>query len=285
MATFLQLTLNGLAVGCIYGLVALGFVLIYKATELVNFAQGDLLMLGAFVAYMAIVLWGLDYWVGFLIAVAVIAIFGAVLDMTVLRRVLGQPQFAVVMLTIGLGAMFRTFASVTWGSEIYTLPTPFSGVTNIAGVTLSHQYLSIIAGTLILCGTLYAFFTYTRIGIAMQATSQNQLAAYYMGIPVKAIFSLVWAISAGDGGRHLAGAGNAHRHQHGVSRGAQGVRCGRAGRIWLNPRCAGRRHHHRPDRALRRSDTAGWLQRHGTVHCIVDNARGAATGPVRNAWT
>ena len=197
MATFLQLTLNGLAVGCIYGLVALGFVLIYKATELVNFAQGDLLMLGAFVAYMAIVLWGLDYWVGFLIAVAVIAIFGAVLDMTVLRRVIGQPQFAVVMLTIGLGAMFRTFASVTWGSEIYTLPTPFSGVTNIAGVTLSHQYLSIIAGTLILCGMLYAFFTYTRIGIAMQATSQNQLAAYYMGIPVKTIFSLVWAISAG----------------------------------------------------------------------------------------
>src|ERR1700682_338972 len=79
-----QLTLNGLAVGCIYGLVALGFVLIYKATELVNFAQGDLLMLGAFIAYMAVVLWGLDYWVGFLIAVAVIAAFGAVLDMTVL---------------------------------------------------------------------------------------------------------------------------------------------------------------------------------------------------------
>ena len=287
MATFLQLTLNGLAVGCIYGLVALGFVLIYKATELVNFAQGDLLMLGAFVAYMAIVLWGLDYWVGFLIAVAVIAIFGAVLDMTVLRRVIGQPQFAVVMLTIGLGAMFRTFASVTWGSEIYTLPTPFSGVTNIAGVTLSHQYLSIIAGTLILCGILYAFFTYTRIGIAMQATSQNQLAAYYMGIPVKTdllpgVGDFGWR---GDGGRHLAGAGNAHRHQHGVGRGAQGVRCGRAGRVRLNPRCVGRRHHHRPDRALRRSDTAGRLQGHGTVHRVVDNARGAATGPFRNAWT
>src|SRR5258705_13120657 len=194
--TILQLALNGLAVGCIYGLVALGFVLIYKSTELVNFAQGDLLMLGAFVAYMAIVLWGLDYWVGFLIAVIVIAVFGALLDMTILRRVIGQPQFAVVMLTIGLGAMFRTFASVTWGSEIYTLPTPFGGVTTVAGVTLSHQYLSIIVGTLILCGALYAFFNHTRLGIAMQATSQNQLAAYYMGIPVKMIFSLIWAISA-----------------------------------------------------------------------------------------
>src|SRR5262249_58550282 len=117
LATFLQLTLNGLAVGCIYGLVALGFVLIYKATELVNFAQGDFLMLGAFVAYMAIVWWGLDYWISFLIAALAVAAFGALLDMTVLRRVIGQPQFAVVMLTIGLGAMFRTFASVTWGSE------------------------------------------------------------------------------------------------------------------------------------------------------------------------
>ena len=197
MNDFLQLTLNGVAVGCIYGLVALGFVLIYKATELVNFAQGDLLMLGAFVCYMAIVWWGFDYWLAFVIAVLVIGAFGALLDLTVLRRVIGQPQFAVVMLTIGLGSMFRTFASVTWGSEIYTLPTPFGGVWKIGGVTFSHQYLSIIVGTLVLCGVLYAFFNFTRIGVAMQATSQNQLAAYYMGIPVKMIFSLIWAISAG----------------------------------------------------------------------------------------
>ena len=194
---FLQLTLNGLAVGCIYGLVALGFVLIYKATELVNFAQGDLLMLGAFVCYMAVVWWGLDYWLAFAIAVVTIAAFGAILDMTILRPVIGERQFAVVMLTIGLGSIFRTFASVTWGSEIYTLPTPFDGVWKLGGVTLSHQYLSIIVGTLLLCGVLYAFFNFTRIGIAMQATSQNQLAAYYVGIPVKTIFSLIWAISAG----------------------------------------------------------------------------------------
>lgn len=186
-----------MAVGCIYGLVALGFVLIYKATELVNFAQGDLLMLGAFVCYMAVVWWGLDYWLAFLIAVVTIAAFGALLDVVVLRRVIGQPQFAVVMLTIGLGSIFRTFASVTWGSEIYTLPTPFGGVWQLGGITISHQYLSIIVGTLVLCGALYAFFNFTRIGVAMQATSQNQLAAYYMGIPVKRIFSLIWAISAG----------------------------------------------------------------------------------------
>jgi branched-chain amino acid transport system permease protein len=190
--------LNGLAVGCIYGLVALGFVLIYKTTELVNFAQGDLMMLGAFSCYMFVVWHGVGYWAAFALAVAAVALFGAVLDATVLRRVIGQPQFAVVMLTIGLGATFRSFASITWGSEIYTLPTPFSAHSTMVGkVSVSHEYVSIIVGTVLLCAALYAFFRYTRVGMAMQATSQNQLAAYYMGIPVKRMFSLIWAISAG----------------------------------------------------------------------------------------
>ena len=190
--------MNGLAVGCIYGLVALGFVLIYKTTELVNFAQGDLLMLGAFTCYMFVVWYGAGYWLAFALAVATVALFGAALDATVLRRVIGQPQFAVVMLTIGLGATFRSFASMTWGSEIYTLPTPFSARQTMVGrVSVSHEYVAIIAGTVLLCAVLYIFFTHTRVGVAMQATSQNQLAAYYMGIPVKRMFSLIWAISAG----------------------------------------------------------------------------------------
>jgi len=198
MDTILQLVLNGLAVGCIYGLVALGFVLIYKTTELVNFAQGDLLMLGAFTCYMLVVWYGVGYWLAFALAVVVVALFGAALDATVLRRVIGQPQFAVVMLTIGLGATFRSFASITWGSEIYTLPTPFSARQTMVGkVSVSHEYVAIIVGTVLLCAALYTFFTYTKVGVAMQATSQNQLAAYYMGIPVKRMFSLIWAISAG----------------------------------------------------------------------------------------
>ena len=198
MDVILQLALNGLAVGCIYGLTALGFVLIYKATELVNFAQGDLMMLGAFTCYMFIVWYGVGYWPAFALAVAIIGLFGAALDGLILRRVIGQPQFAVVMLTIGLGAIFRSFASMTWGTEIYTLPTPFSArQTMVGGVSVSHEYVSIIIGTVILCALLYVFFTHTRLGVAMQAASQNQLAAYYMGIPVKRLFSLIWAISAG----------------------------------------------------------------------------------------
>ena len=173
-------------------------MLIYKATELVNFAQGDLLMLGAFTCYMFVVWYGFGYCPSLILAVIIIGSFGALLDWAILRRVMGQPQFTVVMLTIGLGAIFRSFASITWGSEIYTLPTPFSAkTTRVGGVSVSHEYLAIIVGTVLLCAVLYAFFTYTRAGVAMQAASQNQLAAYYMGIPVKMIFSLIWAISAG----------------------------------------------------------------------------------------
>ena len=173
-------------------------MLIYRATELVNFAQGDLLMLGAFTCYMLVVWYGIGYWPAFALSILIVGLFGALLDRIVLRRVLGQPQFTVVMLTIGLGAIFRSFASITWGSEIYSLPTPFSAQqTVIGGVSISHEYVSIIVGTVLLCAVLYTFFTRTQLGVAMQATSQNQPAAYYMGIPVKLVFSLIWGISAG----------------------------------------------------------------------------------------
>ncbi len=194
----LQLALNGLAAGSIYGLVALGFVLVYKATEMINFAQGDLLMLGAVAAFVAIVGFDLPYWLGFAVAVAVLGLFGYALDSIVLRRVIGMPQFAVVMLTIGLGFLMRSGVSMTFGTEPRQLPTPFdAGVTAIGPLQIADVNLAIIAGTGILCLGLWLMFARTRIGLAMQAASQNQLAAYYMGIPVKVIFSGIWAISAG----------------------------------------------------------------------------------------
>jgi branched-chain amino acid transport system permease protein len=191
------LLLNGLAAGCIYGLIALGFVLIYKATEMVNFAQGDLLMLGAFMAFALIEGFGLNYWLAFLGAVLFMAVFGYLLDTVILRQVIGQPQFSVVMLTIGLGFMFRSAASMIWGTETRSFNTPFTeGVSRVGDFVVADVNVSIVVGTAILCGILFAFFRYTRVGIAMQAASQNQLAAYYMGIPVKMVFSLIWAISA-----------------------------------------------------------------------------------------
>jgi len=197
-ARILQLIVNGAASGCIYGLIALGFVLIYKATEMVNFAQGDVMMLGGFVAFSLIANFHLPYWVGGILAILITAAFGYALDAFVLRRVIGQPQFAVVMLTLGLGFIFRAVAGITWGYDSVGFNTPFTNKTaNIGGLILGEDNLSIIVGTLLLCVVLYLFFSKTRVGVAMQAASQNQLAAYYMGIPVRTIFSLIWAISAG----------------------------------------------------------------------------------------
>ena len=193
----IQLIIDGVASGCIYGLVALGFVLIYKATETINFAQGDILMLGAFVAFSLIGVLGMDYIIGFALTVVIVAVFGFFLDSVVVRQIIGQPPFATVMLTIGIGFVLRGFASIYWGTDIFSFSTPFSGkITEFNGLIISYVNLSIIIGTVILVSVLYLFFTFSRIGVAMRASSENQLAAYYMGIPVKFIFSLIWSISA-----------------------------------------------------------------------------------------
>ena len=205
MLQFVQLVLNGSSIGCIYALVALGFVLIYKATEVVNFAQGELMMFGAFFAYTLITLFGFSYWIGAAGAILGMMAFGYLLDRVVLRPVLGQPAFAMIMLTIGIGYVSRSVAGLVpgWGTAAYAIDTPFSAeglpllTTAETSLVISEQNLSIIGATVLFCAVLFAFFRYTRIGVAMQATSQNQLAAYYMGIPVKSVFSLIWAISAG----------------------------------------------------------------------------------------
>ncbi|SVD22690.1 uncharacterized protein METZ01_LOCUS375544, partial [marine metagenome] len=130
---------------------------------------------------------------------ASMAIFGGLLDRVVMRPVVGQPTFAYVMLTIGLGIIIRAVASMIpgWGVETYSIDTPYSNaVINVAGLVISVEYLFIVIVTCLLVAVLYGFFSFTRLGVAMQASSQNQLAAYYMGIPVKSMFSMIWGISA-----------------------------------------------------------------------------------------
>jgi branched-chain amino acid transport system permease protein len=192
-----QLLISGISQGCVYGLIALGFVLIYKATEMVNFAQGDMMMLGAFVAITFVHLWGLPFIVGIIGAMVVMALVGAVIERLLLRPMIGEPHFAVLMLTIGLGFMLRALAGAVWGSSPRPLVTPYSGrVWQVGDLVIGFETIAIVIGTAVLCGALYAFFRFSRLGVAMQAASQNQLAAYYVGIPVKRIYALVWALSA-----------------------------------------------------------------------------------------
>lgn len=194
----LQLVVSGLANGCIYGLIALGFVLIYKATEQVNFAQGDFMMLGAFVClgltnaeYM-----GLPFWLSVPIAIGIMGVFGYALEVAVLRRMFGQSQIAVVILTISLGFVLRFVAGFIWGHQPVSLDSPLAGRdVRFDGVVLGLDEIFVILTTVVLTGGLYLYFNRTRLGLAMQAASQNQLAAYYMGIPVKRLNSLVWALA------------------------------------------------------------------------------------------
>src|SRR5512134_442891 len=188
MLDFVQQLVSGIALGCVYGLIALGFVLIYKATETVNFAQGDLMMLGGFFALTAGVIWGWPYWATILFAVVAMALVGMLIERIVLRPVLGQPAFTVVMITIGVGYVLRGVVTMIpgWGTDTYTLPTPFSeGVFKIGEVIFAVQQVAVIGMTAALCAVLYLFFRFSKLGVAMQATSQNQLAAAYMGIPVR----------------------------------------------------------------------------------------------------
>lgn len=193
----LQLLVSGISQGCVYGLIALGFVLIYKATEMVNFAQGDLMMFGAFFAYTYINLFDLPFYLAVPATIITMALIGALTERILIRPMIGEPHFAVLMLTIGIGFILRAIAGATWGNEPKSLSTPYAGgVFEFNGLILGYENVAIVVGTAILCLTLFLFFRFTRLGIAMQAASQNQLAAYYVGIPVKKIYSLVWAISA-----------------------------------------------------------------------------------------
>jgi branched-chain amino acid transport system permease protein len=196
----LQLLVSGTSQGCIYGLIALGFVLIYKATETVNFAQGELMMLGAFAGLAAMAYLGLPYWFALAAAVVSVALFGLATEHLVLRPLLGQPAFSIVMVTIGVGYVARGAVTMipAVGTDTHALPTPFKDeIVRIGQLVLGAEHLVVIAVTLLLCGLLYALFNFTRIGIAMQAASQNQLAACYMGIPVRRLNGMIWGLSAG----------------------------------------------------------------------------------------
>lgn len=196
---FLQLVISGIAQGCIYGLIALGFVLIYKATETVSFAQGDLMMLGAFAGLAGMTMLGFPFWLAVISAIGAMALLGLVTERLVIRPILGQPAFSIVMLTIGLGYVGRGLITIIpgIGTETHTLPVPYKDQAwTLGGLIVSMEQTAVIVVTAVLCAALYALFKYSKLGLAMQASSQNQLAAYYMGIPVKRLNGLVWALAA-----------------------------------------------------------------------------------------
>lgn len=192
----IHLAITGLAQGCAYGLIALGFVLIYKATEVVNFAHGEFMMLGAFTVLAYSEAMGGSFWPAFILGCLTIGAVGYLIDAQVMRRIIGQSSASIFILTVAFGFIFRSLAGMIWGWNTLSLDTPFDGQLALGSVSVSFERLAIVIATILLCGVLYLFFSHTRFGVAMQAASQNQLAAYYMGIPVKRLVSMTWAIGA-----------------------------------------------------------------------------------------
>jgi branched-chain amino acid transport system permease protein len=195
----LQLSISGVAQGCIYGLIALGFVLIYKATETVSFAQGELMMLGSFLALALLTVMGFPFWLSIPSTMLAMGLFGIALERAVIRPILGQPAFSIVMLTIGISYVAR--GAITMipdvGTDTRVLPVPYNDATTKMGaLVIDIEQMVVIGATAALCAVLALLFKRTKIGIAMQASSQNQLAAYYMGIPVQRINGLVWALAS-----------------------------------------------------------------------------------------
>ena len=194
---FVHLAITGLAQGCAYGLIALGFVLIYKATEVVNFAHGEFMMLGAFTVLAWSEAMGGSFWPAFVLGCLTIGVVGYLIDAQIMRRIIGQSSANIFILTVAFGFIFRSLAGMIWGWNTLSLNTPFDGQLALgANLVVSMDRVAIVVATVILCAVLYLFFSRTRYGIAMQAASQNQLAAYYMGIPVKRLVSITWAIGA-----------------------------------------------------------------------------------------
>ena len=194
----LQLVISGLVIGSIYSAVALGFVIIYKATRVVNFAQGELLMVGAYVCYAFLVQMHVPFWAALLLTI----LFGMVLAMFVerliLRPMIGEPIISIIMVTIGLSLVLRSLVAAIWGTEILVYePKLFpQEMVEIAGLPISLEFVWCFVLSVVLLAVFSVFFKYSKAGVAMRATAFNQQVAQSMGISVKHIFALSWVISA-----------------------------------------------------------------------------------------
>ena len=195
-----QLIVSGLAAGGIYALLALGMVLIFKTTNVLNFAQGEMATISAFIAYTLLYSYDFPYWAAFLAALAFGAFIGMIVERVAIRPVLDAPLLTVVVVTIGLYLVFASITGLIWGHEVWCFPSPFpSEPLSFAGLVISPAHLGILGTTLALVAILFLVLNFTTIGTAVRATCQDRIAAVLMGISSKKIFSLSWAIGSALG--------------------------------------------------------------------------------------
>ncbi len=216
MITFLQATFEGLSLGAVYSLVAIGFVLIYKATDVLSFAQPALVVVGAGLISALAVDRGVPFWIAFFLGILITGLIGLLMERTFLRPMVGEPVFSVAILTIGIDILLRTILNNWIGLNPRYLGDPFQsfgnfGSVNLNGVTLKYLEIAALFTGIVLIILLSIFFKRSKYGVAMMATSFDQEAALAQGINVGRIFGLVWLISgvlAGFAGFFITGGFN-----------------------------------------------------------------------------
>ncbi len=193
----IQLLANGLIVGTLYGVVAMSFVLIYKATQVVNFAQGEFLLIGAWVCWWLLTKYQLPFYVGMPITLVFMLIFGVALQVIVLRPMIGEPVISVIMVTIGLSTVFQAACKWIFGTNLQPFPPIFTSQSvDVLGLQIQTVYIMSLVVSIVMMGAMAWFFHSSKHGLAMRATAFNQQVAQSLGISVKSVFAMAWAISA-----------------------------------------------------------------------------------------
>lgn len=192
-----QLTINGLILGTLYGVVAMCFTLIYKASQVVNFAQGEFLLIGAWMCWWFLTEFHLPFYAGFLLTLAFMMSFGILLQVVLLRPLIGEPVISVIMVTIGLSIFFQAIMKWIFGVFVQPFPPIFeTEAIAVFGLMVQPAYLLSFVISILIMAAFAWFFKYSRLGLAMRATAFDQQVAQSLGISVKRMFALSWAISA-----------------------------------------------------------------------------------------
>ena len=194
---FAQLVVTGLVTGSVYALVALGFVLIYKSTSIINFAQGEFVLVGAYICWWMVTSLNIPFIPAFLATMGVSVVLGLLVERLALRPMIGEPIISVIMVTIGLASLLKASVAIFWGTQIQVFPAVFSQAPiRLGQVVISEVYIYTFILAFVFLGIFAAFFKYSRVGIAMRAVANDQMTAQSMGIPVKWVFAISWSIAA-----------------------------------------------------------------------------------------
>nr|WP_249780114.1 branched-chain amino acid ABC transporter permease [Bradyrhizobium sp. dw_411] len=188
---------SGLSTGSIYALVGLGLMLAFKGTGVLNFAQGELVTLGAYTALFLSLTTSLPYWAIFILTILVAGVVGIVFERLLVRPLMRAPEFTVVVATLAVGLMIKDALRIAWQESVSSIPSPFADVSvRFGDISINAQYLWVTFCALAIMGMLALFFNNNLAGKAMRAVAQNQTAARLMGIRVNRVFSATFALSS-----------------------------------------------------------------------------------------